>query len=297
MRLRVFLSILLGVTVLVVGGVYLGVTALTRGISGHLPINLAAEECVVSGEYEGEPETVALSPEQTANAATIAAVGITRKLPPRAIVVALAAAQQESKLENLSGGDRDSIGLFQQRPSQGWGTAAQIADPRYASGRFYTALLKVKGWQNLRIADAAQRVQRSFNGDLYQRWAASSQALADAFVGTSGASLACTITQDPSERGAVAAASLAKSLELDWGAVNTVSDSGIVGLTVDVSGDQAGWQYAHWLVAHAAERGVKSVTFGNRTWTAKGGSWSAPSVDPAVAGEVRQVVAQVYANQ
>ena len=109
-------------------------------------------------------------------------------------------------------------------------------------------------------------------------------------MGTHGAALTCTITEEPAQRGAVATASLANSLKLDWGKVETVSDSRTVGLTVDVTGgEQTGWQYAHWLVAHAAERGVKSVTFGNRTWTAKGGTWSAPSVDPAVAGLTRQV--------
>src|SRR5262245_58022519 len=76
---------------------------------------------------------VSLDPDQMANAATIAAVGVRRGLPLRAVQVALAAAMQESKLTNLPGGDRDSIGLFQQRPSQGWGTEQQLADPRYAA--------------------------------------------------------------------------------------------------------------------------------------------------------------------
>lgn len=293
MRLRVALPILVALTLLVVGGVYFGIRALTSGLPARLP-SLVAQDCVVDGAYNNQPRSVDLSPEQMANAATIAAVGITRKVPPRAIVVALAAAQQESKLYNLNGGDRDSIGLFQQRPSQGWGSPEQIADPRYAAGRFYTALLKVKGWQDLEISAAAQKVQRSVNGDLYQRWAPSAQVMTDAFVGTNGAALTCTITDAPSQRGAAAAASLVQSMTLDWGSVDTVSDPQITGLAVDVTGDQSGWQYAHWLVAHAAERGVKSVTFGNRIWTAKKGTWSSPSVNPAVADSPQRVIAEVY---
>ena len=103
--------------------------------------------------------TVTLDTTQIANAATIAAVGIRRAMPDQAIVIALATAMQESKLENLDGGDRDSIGLFQQRPSQGWGTPDNIADPRYSAGMFYQALNRVKGWQTMRVTEAAQRVQ------------------------------------------------------------------------------------------------------------------------------------------
>jgi cell wall-associated NlpC family hydrolase len=85
-------------------------------------------------------------------------------------VVALATALQESGLRNLTYGDRDSLGLFQQRPSQGWGTAAQILDPVYASTRFYEALQAVSGWQSLTVAQAAQAVQRSAVPDAYATW-------------------------------------------------------------------------------------------------------------------------------
>ncbi len=108
--------------------------------------------------------------EQTANAAVIVDVGAQRKVPPRGWVIALATAMQESTLRNLPGGDRDSIGLFQQRPSQGWGTPAQLRDPRYAAGKFYAALLKVDGWQAMALTDAAQAVQRSAYPDAYAKW-------------------------------------------------------------------------------------------------------------------------------
>jgi cell wall-associated NlpC family hydrolase len=98
---------------------------------------------------------------QTANAALIVTIGTRLGVPPWGQVIALATAIQESGLRNLPYGDRDSLGLFQQRPSQGWGTPAQILDPTYATTRFYQALLAVPGWQSLPLAVAANSVQRS----------------------------------------------------------------------------------------------------------------------------------------
>ncbi|RNH99676.1 NlpC/P60 family protein [Micromonospora aurantiaca] len=108
--------------------------------------------------------------EQTANAAVIVTVGAERTVPPRGWVIALATAMQESTLRNLAGGDRDSVGLFQQRPSQGWGTPTQLHDPRYAAGQFYTRLLAVNGWQAMALTDAAQAVQRSVFPGAYAKW-------------------------------------------------------------------------------------------------------------------------------
>nr|WP_300501006.1 hypothetical protein [uncultured Rhodococcus sp.] len=90
--------------------------------------------------------TVELTPEQAENAALIAAIGVRRGLPARAVSIALATAYQESGLRNLTTGDRDSLGLFQQRPSQGWGTEQQLQDPVYATNAFYDALVEVAGY-------------------------------------------------------------------------------------------------------------------------------------------------------
>ena len=114
--------------------------------------------------------SITLTPEQLANAATIADVGHSRGLSDRAVVIALATAQQESRLRNLNYGDRDSLGLFQQRPSQGWGTPAQVQDPVYAAGIFYDRLLRVPGWDTGRLTDVAQTVQRSGYPEAYQQW-------------------------------------------------------------------------------------------------------------------------------
>lgn len=141
----------------------------------------ASAACYPTGGSNGKPllpTTVSPPPggasgwnsEQTANAAAIVAVGAELKVAPRGWVIALATAMQESTLRNLAGGDRDSVGLFQQRPSQGWGTPAQLRDPRYAAEKFYTALLAVDGWQAMALTDAAQTVQRSAYPGAYAKW-------------------------------------------------------------------------------------------------------------------------------
>jgi hypothetical protein len=112
---------------------------------------------------------VTVTEEQVGNAAIIAQVGRDRGLPERAVVIALATAQQESRLRNLDYGDRDSLGLFQQRPSQGWGTETQVQDPVYAAGKFYDWLVTVPGWETGRLTDVAQAVQRSGYPELYQQ--------------------------------------------------------------------------------------------------------------------------------
>ncbi|MGW2426400.1 M23 family metallopeptidase [Streptomyces sp. NPDC001709] len=145
----------------------------------------AASQCVVKastadGRTAQRPQ-VPLSPrgdqtqpswneEQTKNAAVITNVARTRNLKPRAAVIAVATAMQESTLRNLHNGDRDSQGLFQQRPSQGWGTAAQVTDPIHASNKFYDALVKIPNWDTKDLAHVAQGVQQSGFPDAYAKW-------------------------------------------------------------------------------------------------------------------------------
>jgi cell wall-associated NlpC family hydrolase len=129
-------------------------------------------------------EGLDLPSEQIPHAQTIVATGISLHVPRRGQIVALATAMQESRLRNLSSGDRDSLGLFQQRPSQGWGTAEQIHDPVYASERFYEALLKVSGWQQMTITQAAQAVQKSGYPDAYAQWEPLATALQKAIAAT-----------------------------------------------------------------------------------------------------------------
>lgn len=109
-----------------------------------------------------------LSGEQARNAGVIVTVGERMRVPVRGWVIAVATALQESNLINIRGGDRDSLGLFQQRPSQGWGTPEQIMNPEYAAGKFYQRLLAVRGWERLPLTQAAQAVQRSAYPEAYQ---------------------------------------------------------------------------------------------------------------------------------
>ena len=111
---------------------------------------------------------------QRENATTIVQVGVALAVPARGEVVALATAMQESQLYNLGDlgakNDHDSLGLFQQRPSMGWGTAAQVTDPVYAATAFYLALKRVPGWESMAVTVAAQRVQRSAFPNAYAQW-------------------------------------------------------------------------------------------------------------------------------
>ncbi|MBC8091269.1 MAG: hypothetical protein H7Y15_04875, partial [Pseudonocardia sp.] len=118
----------------------------------------------------------AIDDEQLANAAVIVATGREAAVPERGLWVALGTALQESGLRNLDYGDRDSLGLFQQRPSQGWGTPAQVRDPQYASAKFYEQLVAVPGWAQMPLWQAAQTVQRSAFPLAYAKW---EQAAAD----------------------------------------------------------------------------------------------------------------------
>ena len=126
--------------------------------------------------------TAVLDPEQSGNAAVIAAVAVDRGLPGRAATIGIATALQESKLRNIDYGDRDSLGLFQQRPSQGWGTAEQIMDPVYATNAFYDVLVKIEGYQSLPITKAAQKVQRSAFPSAYAAHETEARAFASASV-------------------------------------------------------------------------------------------------------------------
>lgn len=129
-------------------------------------------------------EGLDLPAEQVPNAQTIVATGISLNVPKKGQIIALATAMQESRLRNLGYGDRDSLGLFQQRPSQGWGSAQQIHDPVYASEQFYKHLLKVDGWQQMTVTQAAQAVQKSGLPDAYAQWENLATALQSAIAKT-----------------------------------------------------------------------------------------------------------------
>ena len=147
---------------------------------------------------------VTLEAAQVANARTIRDVGVALAVPAQGQAVAVATAMTESTLRNLDHGDADSVGLFQQRPSAGWGSVAQIMDPVYASTKFYRALLDVPDWQNLPLTVAAQRVQRSAFPDRYAAWETLAVALVGSFAGQ--ASSCATLDADTPLAGDLAGA-------------------------------------------------------------------------------------------
>lgn len=301
------------------------------GVAGYAAYHLAGvgggprhPACTVTTQAG----SLTLEPQQAANASTIAAVATSRGLPERAVTIALATSMQESALRNLDHGDRDSVGLFQQRPSQGWGTAAQIMDPVYASNEFFDGLVKIHGYSRLPLTVAAQKVQKSGFPQAYAKHEADAALLAGALSGRHAGALTCVT---PVAAGTVSGGDPAKvrqRLVREFGddvaprttetpadpreeatqdAKNGARSGGPARRTVSVPsapagnearGDESrrGWELAQWAVAHAHELKVEKVSFGNREWSADTSDrgWTASNSDAAhkTAGDVRITVAQ-----
>jgi hypothetical protein len=238
---------------------------------------------------------VDLDTQQAVNATTIAAIAARRGLPARAVSIAIATAFQESKLRNLSSGDRDSLGLFQQRPSQGWGTRDQIMDPYYSTNKFYDELVKIDGYQDMRITEAAQEVQRSGFPEAYEAHAAGARALASALTGYSAAKFSCVVhdpetgKQQPGDDGLTPRADAVRrdvakafgDLSLGGFAPGGVSTGHIEGSAhyqgraidifvrpITAENKRKGWVIAQYLVANAKRLDIAHVIFDDRIWTA-----------------------------
>ena len=198
--------------------------------------------------------------EQAHFASIIAGVSVRRGLPPRAASIALATAYQETGIRNLDYGDRDSVGLFQQRPSQGWGTKQQLMDPYYATGKFYDALVKIKNWETADINDVAQKVQFSGHPEAYRDHEADARVLASALTGQSPAGLSCLDRSGtPGDAKGCAARCSGRSASSMTRPKDQWSPS------VPVASRRA-WAYAHFAVANAQSYGVTTVKIGNRSW-------------------------------
>jgi hypothetical protein len=252
-----------------------------RAVWNTAKSELASDVCTV-GTYE-------LDPDQAAVASTM--VGAVTKhagqLPERATVLVLAAGLQESKLRNLppGAGDRDSVGVLQQRPSQGWGggSAARLTDVGEATKEFLDALLKVPHWRTLTLAQAVQRVQISADasGASYGQHEAEAQALADALQGFTPAGITCSFAAPT----VVAPASeVAREAGLQLG-IDTPAAVGP--RTVRVPG--AHWQTAAWLVANADRLGIEQVAYAGHVWTRTGGWKRAPASSAAVTATMYQL--------
>lgn len=204
---------------------------------------------------------LSLDVDQAANAATIAAVGLGEDLPRRAVTIALATAFQETHLRNLPYGDRDSVGLFQQRPSQGWGKADRLLDPVFASRKFYRSLRQVPGYLDLPLHEAAQRVQRSADGTAYAQHEERAVLLTGALTGRFPAALHCWFPEQPPERTDVALTELRRAFRV------TASNGG----EVIVPDERNGWVAATWMVTHALEYGIGGVRYRDHVWEADRG--------------------------
>jgi murein DD-endopeptidase MepM/ murein hydrolase activator NlpD len=168
-----------------VGGLVAVIVLVGAAAASIIPNLFAGQGGACSGVAEPETAPAGLTSEQTSNAAVIIATGQQMQVPPRGWVIAIATALQESNLINLdhqgADNDHDSLGLFQQRPSMGWGSPEQIMDPAYASRAFYQRLLQVEGWEQLPLTEAAQQVQRSAFPDAYARHEPRATEIVDAF--------------------------------------------------------------------------------------------------------------------
>ncbi|MCX4780837.1 hypothetical protein OG435_29410 [Streptomyces sp. NBC_01264] len=255
-----------------------------------------------------------MSPEQASNAATIAAVGVSKGMPDRAVTIALATAMQESALRNLDHGDRDSLGLFQQRPSQGWGTPGQIMDPVYSAGIFYDRLAEIKGYSRLPLTVAAQKVQLSGFPQAYAKHEPDATVLTAAFTGAGH--LTCTgpapvRAGDPAKVRAeltrllgktplytlpAAPAGPASGQGTGKGA-GAPAESEVTLVAKPGGGDPAartGRVLAQWAVAGSRELGITRVSYGGKSWVAgkDGDRWQDRGAagsgngagDPAAAG-------------
>ena len=237
-----------------------------------------ADTCTI-GDYD-------LDPSQAAVASTMvgAVTKFSPRLPDRAAVLVLAAGLQESKLTNLAPGegDRDSVGVLQQRPSQDWGKVPggpnsvsdreqRLNDVSFATTAFLDKLVEIPRWRRLSLADAVQRVQISADGSLYAQHEPEAAALANALLGRVPAGVNCDFAA-PTKVAAAAtvAAQAGAQLGID-------SPAAVDTLTVRVP--NAGWQTAAWFVANADRLGVEQVSYAGKAW-ARGHGWKPSNAPP-----------------
>ena len=236
-----------------------------------------------------------LEVDQAETAALLGGLSLQRGLPARATTIALATGLQESKLRNIDYGDRDSVGIFQQRPSQGWGTPEQILDPVYSTNTFYDALVRVDGYEDLPITEAAQAVQRSGFPDAYAQHETRSRAWASALYGYTPGAVTCTLGEPD---GAGDPAAVVDRVARDLGALPTAVEAD--GVLVDASvmsgggddGARLAWAVAHWAVSVAEPLALTEVRVADHVWSRGSGTWQlAAEAAPVPDGHVRVVTA------
>jgi hypothetical protein len=266
-----------GVTVLLILALGVGVYLAVR----HVQPLLAGSGCDARTTGQG---VVALDTDQAGIAATIAGVANHKALPSRAVIVAYATALQESKLTNLTFGDRDSVGVFQQRPSEGWGPRRLLLDPVYATTKFFDALVKVPRYRKLAVYKAAQAVQHSADGYAYDQYAPVATGMATAFTGHLAHSVWCWYGQAIGARPRQQAIDGELTRTFGPMSVQTASDPRML---VGARDAASGWAVAAWLVSHAEQYDIDVVRYAGYRWTAASGSagWTRDR-SPAPPGEL-----------
>jgi hypothetical protein len=203
---------------------------------------------------------VVLDLDQAHYTSIVVGLSVRRGLAPRAGSIAMATVYQETGIRNLDYGDRDSVGLFQQRPSQGWGTEKQLMDPYYATTQFYNALVRVKGWETRDITKVAQAVQRSAYPDAYRDHEPDARVLASALTGQTARALTCLVHEQAGGDAAGLAASLEETFRSDTKTTDKV-------VTMTAKTQRLAWAYAQYAVANAGRHGVVSVEVDDQVWT------------------------------
>lgn len=257
---------------LVGGGLYL-----LRSVK---PIDIAPPPPTASCKMTVSGDKTSLEVEQAANAATIGGVAFAKDLPDHAVVISYATVWQESKFHNIDFGDRDSVGLFQQRPSQEWGRKDQLMDPVYASGEFYDELAEVPGYLERPVYEAAQAVQHSADGFAYDDHEPRSRGMAKAFTGQEGAALTCWFDKKDAAKTDVEGAreEMTRVFGIDPGTL-PVADPPATG--------EPGQAMALWAVANAKDYGLTSVTYGDQRWSlAKGNDGWTRTTEIAPEGQI-----------
>lgn len=280
---------LIAAVILVVAALIAAWTLLPRLFTPRETARTAEEAYCAAVSSDGARRT--LTPDQAQNAALIANIAVTRGLPDHAATVAIATAMQESRLTNLDYGDLDSLGLFQQRPSQGWGTAEQVSDMTYATNIFYDHLLQVPDWETIPVEDAAQEVQRSGYPELYAAWDAMARAWASGLTGERSAGVTCALEPATSSDADGLVAAIGGTLPNvnvsvvppngktgtnNGAATNTASTTLTITLPDGLSADNRTrlcWQTAGWLVTHARQYGIDALHADGMDWNRKAGTW------------------------
>lgn len=230
-------------------------------------------------EVSDGSKTWTLTREQAKNAAIITSEANRANLPTRAVTIGIATALQESYLENLDYGDRDSLGMFQQRPSQGWGTPEQVQDPYYASAKFFSNLVKVDHYLDLPLTQSAQAVQRSAFPDAYAKHEPRADAWARALAGETGSTLQCSAIGDttnqsgPDTLNENTKNTFLTGLQRNYPNIR-LETSGITNSVVVIPNNPAeAWKIANWVAINSGELKVQQVLVGNYIWFTNHGYW------------------------